>query len=159
MRPAKVLFVAHHKWIMRASAESYRRVLGDSFTHDIYGKPRFFRSKMCEFATVGVLSKHWHEFNPRECDYIVIDEAHRTGARSYYDILEYFQPKFFLGMTATPTRTDGYDVYRLFNHVIAYRITLQDALKESMFVPFHYFGIADLAIDDEEADDFTLLPR
>ena len=59
-------------------------------------------------------------------------------------------------MTATPTRTDGYDVYRLFNHVIAYRITLQDALRENMLVPFHYFGIADLAIDDEEVDDFTL---
>lgn len=158
-RPAKVLFVAHRKRILRASAESYRRVLGDSFTYGIYGEDPAFRFKTCGFAMVGALSKHRHEFDPREYDYIVIDEAHRTGARSYRDILEYFQPKFFLGMTATPTRTDGYDVYRLFNHVIAYRITLQDALKENMLVPFHYFGIADLAIDDEETDDFTLFTQ
>ena len=158
-RPGKVLFVAHRKRILRASAESYRRVLGDSFTYGIYREDPAFCSKTCGFAMVGALSKHRHEFDPREYDYIVIDEAHRMGARSYRDILEYFQPKFFLGMTATPTRTDGYDVYRLFNHVIAYRITLQDALKENMLVPFHYFGIADLAIGDEGSDDFTLLPR
>lgn len=158
-KPSKVLFVAHRKRILKASTESYQRVLGDSFTYGIYGEDPAFRSKTCAFAMVGALSKHRHEFNPREYDYIVIDEAHRTGARSYREILEYFQPKFFLGMTATPTRTDGYDVYRLFNHVIAYRISLQDALKENMLVPFHYFGIADLAIDDEETDDFTLFSQ
>ena len=155
-KPSKVLFIAHRKRILKASAESYRRVLGGSYTYGIYGEDSDFRSKTCGFAMVGALSKHLHDFDPCEYDYIVIDEAHRTGARSYRDILEYFRPKFFLGMTATPTRTDGYDVYRLFNHVIAYRITLQDALNENMLVPFHYFGIADLAIEDEETDDFAL---
>ena len=155
-KPKKVLFVAHRKRILKASEKSYRRVLGDGFTYGIYGEDPAFRSKTCGFAMVGALSKHKHEFDPYEYDYIVIDEAHRTGAHSYREILDYFQPKFVLGMTATPTRTDGYDVYRLFNHVIAYRITLQDALKEEMLVPFHYFGIADLAIDNEEVDDLAL---
>ncbi|WP_304598042.1 DEAD/DEAH box helicase family protein [Adlercreutzia caecimuris] len=155
-KPGKVLFIAHRKRILKASVESYRRVLGDSYTYGVYGEDASFRAKTCGFAMVGALSKHLRDFDPCEYDYIVIDEAHRTGARSYRDILEYFRPKFFLGMTATPTRTDGYDVYRLFNHVIAYRITLQDALNENMLVPFHYFGIADLAIEDEETDDFAL---
>lgn len=159
VRPGKILFVAHRKRILKASAESYRRVLGDSYTYGIYGEDLNFRTKTCGFAMVGALSRHKDEFDPQEYDYIVVDEAHRTGARSYRDILDYFRPKFVLGMTATPTRTDGYDVYRLFNHVIAYRITLQDALREDMLAPFHYFGIADLAIDDEGVDDFILFGR
>ena len=62
-------------------------------------------------------------------------------------------------MTATPNRTDGYDVFALFNHVIAFQITLQDALAEEMLAPFHYFGIHDLEIDDETVEDTALFGR
>lgn len=92
-------------------------------------------------------------------DYIVIDEAHRTGSQSYQSIMSYFTPRFYLGMTATPNRTDGYDVFALFNHVIAFQITLQDALAEEMLAPFHYFGIHDLEIDDETVEDTALFGR
>lgn len=81
------------------------------------------------------------------------------GAKSYQKILDFFKPKFILGMTATPSRTDGYDVYQLFNHVIAYRITLQDALDNEMLTPFHYYGIADLSIDDEATTDYSLFSK
>ena len=109
---------------------------------------------------VEALRRHIDEFDPTDFDYIIIDEAHRSGADGYRAIVDHFKPVFFLGMTATPERTDGYDVYSLFNHVIAYRITLQDALENDMLSPFHYFGIADLQIDDEIFDDprlFTML--
>jgi superfamily II DNA or RNA helicase/HKD family nuclease len=157
--PSRVLFIAHRERILRASLKSYRRILGDSYTYGLYtggsGKP----DATCMFAMVMTLKSHLDEFDPKEFDYIVIDEAHRTGGESYRTILGYFQPRFFLGMTATPSRTDGYDVYRLFNNVIAYRITLQDALENEMLAPFHYFGIADLEIDDETIDDPSLFNR
>ena len=95
-------------------------------------------------------------FKPDEFDFIIVDEARRVGAAGYQKIIEYFTPKFLLGMTATPNRTDGYDVYQLFNHVIAYRITLQDALDNDMLTPFHYFGIADLEIDENNVEDVSL---
>ena len=81
------------------------------------------------------------------------------GSASYKKIISYFTPKFYLGMTATPTRTDGFDVFALFNHIIAFQITLQDALANDMLAPFHYFGIADLEIDDESVDDASLFAR
>ncbi len=34
-------------------------------------------------------------------DYILIDEVHKAGANSYKKVMAYFQPEFFLGMTAT----------------------------------------------------------
>ena len=113
----------------------------------------------CVFGMCSTVAPHLDEFQPDEFDYIVIDEAHRTGAASYQKIMDFFKPKFFLGMTATPNRTDGYDVFALFNHVIAFQITLQDALENEMLAPFHYFGISDLEIDDETVDDPTLFNK
>ena len=157
--PKRVLFIAHRKRILSTSMKSFERVLGSRYTYGIYGEGSYCEDTTCVFAMATALSKHLEEFDPREFDYIIIDEAHRTGAQSYQKILDYFEPRFFLGMTATPSRTDGYDVYGLFNHVIAYRITLQDALDNEMLAPFHYFGIADLDIEDEETDDFSLFAK
>ena len=157
-KPKRVLFIAHRQRILDASQQSYERVLGDAYSYGQFNNASQ-RDASCLFAMVIQLSGNLEQFDPDEFDYIIIDEAHRTGANSYQKILSYFKPKFVLGMTATPTRTDGYDVYALFNHVIAYRITLQDALENDMLVPFHYFGIADLAIDDEAVDDVALFGK
>ncbi len=157
-KPKRVLFIAHRQRILDASQRSYQRVLGDAYSYGQFSNATQ-RDASCLFAMVIQLSSNLEQFAPDEFDYIIIDEAHRTGANSYQKILNYFTPKFVLGMTATPTRTDGYDVYALFNHVIAYRITLQDALENDMLVPFHYFGIADLAIDDETVDDVALFGK
>ena len=83
------------------------------------------------------------------------DEVHRAGAESYQRIMEYFTPNFWLGMTASPDRTDGFDIYRLFDNNIVYEIRLQQALEENLLCPFHYFGITDLEIDGEIFDDNT----
>ena len=68
------------------------------------------------FATIQTLSKDdiYTKFEKDEFDYIIIDEVHKAGALSYQKIFEYFKPKFYLGMTASPERTDGFDIYELF---------------------------------------------
>ena len=93
------------------------------------------------------------QFAPTHFDYIIIDETHRAGASSYLKILNYFQPQFLLGMTATPERTDGFDIYQLFDHNIAYEIRLNQAMQENLLCPFHYFGITDITVDDQEIND------
>ena len=75
-------------------------------------------------------------------------------------IMEYFDPDFLLGMTATPERTDGLDVFKLFDYNIAYEIRLHRALAEDMLCPFHYYGITDLTVNGqiiEDKTDFNLL--
>ena len=67
--------------------------------------------------------------------------------------MDYFKPKFWFGMTASPERTDGFDIFKLFDHNIAYEIRLQHALKEDLLCPFHYFGITDIEIDGEPIND------
>ena len=58
-------------------------------------------------------------------------------------------------MTATPERTDGNDIFQLFDHNIAYEIRLNRAMEEEMLSPFHYYGVTDLLIDDNEAENIT----
>lgn len=77
-----------------------------------------------------------------------MDEVHRAGANMHQKVMEYFKPKLYLGMTASPERTDNFDIFSLFDHNVAYEIRLNQALEEVLLCPFHYFGISDIAIDE-----------
>lgn len=93
------------------------------------------------------------KFSPDHFDTIVVDEVHRAGANSYQKIMSYFKPNFYLGMTASPERMDGFDIFALFDHNIAYEIRLQQALEQNLLCPFHYYGITDLIIDGETINE------
>ena len=88
------------------------------------------------FATIQTLSKDdtLSKYDKTAFDAIVIDEAHHSSASSYKRVLEYFTPKLWLGMTATPDKRDdnleGRNIYEIFNHQIAYEIRLQNAMEE-----------------------------
>lgn len=109
------------------------------------------------FCTIQTLSKDevLQSFGKNKFDYIIIDEVHKAGANSYQKIVNYFNPKFLLGMTATPERSDDFDIFKMFNYNIAYEIRLQQALEEDLLCPFHYFGVSDVTIDEIELDDKT----
>ena len=89
-------------------------------------------------------------FSTDEFDYIVIDEFHHAEASTYQAVLNYFTPKFLLGLTATPERLDGKDVLQICDHNVVYEIRLRDALKAELLAPFHYFGISDHTVDYEK---------
>lgn len=155
VNPKKVLFLAHRKTILEKSKKSYELVIKNK-KMGIYGEDILI-DKDIIFAMVQTLSKdkHLELFSKEEFEYIVVDEVHHSGAKSYQKILNYFKPKFLLGMTATPERSDDFDIYSLFNHNIAYEIRLHDALREKLLCPFHYFGISDILIDGKEVDEKT----
>ena len=64
----------------------------------------------------------------------MIDEAHHAAADTYRRVLEYFQPKFILGLTATAERADGQNLLELFRDC-AHRLTLQEAVERGELVP------------------------
>lgn len=153
-KPKRLLFLAHREQILKQACKTFAKIIPDiqygilSANHKDFHKPYLF-------ATINMLSKEENltQFAPTHFDYIIIDETHRAGASSYLKILNYFQPQFLLGMTATPERTDGFDIYQLFDHNIAYEIRLNQAMQENLLCPFHYFGITDITVDDQEIND------
>lgn len=155
--PRKFLFVVHREQIARAALLSFKKIFGHERKMSVLsGHNKDIHADFI-FSTIQTLSKDeiLHRFKPDEFDYIVIDEVHRAGATSYQKIINYFKPEFLLGMSATPERTDGFDIFELFNHNVAFEIRLQQAMKEDMICPFHYFGITELSIDGELIDDKT----
>lgn len=82
------------------------------------------------------------------------DEAHHSPANTYQKIMEYFTPRLFLGMTATPDKRDdsneGRNVYELYRYQIAHEIRLQKAMEDNLLCPFHYFGISDITLLDDK---------
>lgn len=80
-------------------------------------------------------------------DYIVIDEFHHAVTDQYRRIIEYFQPEFLQGLTATPDRLDGRSLYELCDYNVPYEINLRDAINKGLLVPFHYYGIYDETVD------------
>ncbi len=154
----KVLFIAHRKTILSKAKETFETIIKDK-KMDIYdgsiGEEDYI------FAMIQTMSKkeHLEKFPKDYFDYIVIDEVHHGGAKSYQSLINYFTPKFMLGMTATPERGDNFDIYKLFHHNIAYEIRLHDALKEELLCPFHYFGNSDIEVDGELITEKTAVKK
>lgn len=142
----RVLFVAHREEILRQAAQSFKNVR----QIDDYG---FFMGKLKDldktmiFASVATLGKEKYlnekYFSKDYFDYIVVDEFHHAVNRQYQNIVDYFKPKFLLGLTATPDRLDGRDIFALCDYNVPYCITLQEAINKGLLVPFHYYGIYD----------------
>jgi superfamily II DNA or RNA helicase/HKD family nuclease len=155
--PKKALFLVHREQIAKQAINSYKKVFGSSKTFGLLsGNSKDYEADYL-FSTMQMMAKTetMERFKKDEFDVIIIDEVHRAGADSYQRIIQYFEPKFWLGMTASPDRTDDFDIYDLFDHNIAYEIRLQQALEENLLCPFHYFGITDLEINGETFDDNT----
>ncbi|MGM0214091.1 DUF3427 domain-containing protein [Enterococcus sp. AZ109] len=145
-KPKRMLFIVHREQILNKAKESFEKVLGDPTEQFgiLSGSQKDTDAKYL-FATIQTISKPAYQelFEKDYFDYILIDEVHKAGAQSYLKTLNYFDPEFLLGMTATPERTDNFNIFELFDYNIAYEIRLQEALEEDLLCPFHYFGVTD----------------
>jgi len=152
----RLLFVVHRLNIARKAMSEYKRVFGSTKSMGIYSAGDSFNEDadfvFCTVQTINT-DRHLHKFSPNEFDYIIIDETHRAGAMTYKRVIDYFDPKFLLGMTATPERTDGFKIFSLFNHSVAYEIRLQKAMEADLLAPFHYFGVTDISVDAVPLDE------
>ncbi|HEY7042931.1 MAG TPA: DUF3427 domain-containing protein [Nocardioidaceae bacterium] len=164
--PKRMLFIAHREQILDRTIEEYRRVLGGPPSD--YGKLTGHArdgDRRYVFATIQTLSQlHVLAAVASDSfDYVIIDEAHRAGSATYQRVIDRLTPGFLLGMTATPERTDGFNVFELFDYCVPYEIRLNHALEAEMLSPFHYYGVSDITYDDgrttSDKTDLSLLIR
>ena len=152
----RVLFLVHRSTLAKQALASFRNVFEDKKSMGIVGAGYSDYDADYIFAMVETLHKedNLRKFAPEEFDCIVLDEAHHSPTNTYQKVMEYFKPKLFLGMTATPDKRDDGDasknVYELFHYQIAYEIRLQQAMEEDLLCPFHYFGISDISVVTDE---------
>lgn len=140
----RVLFIAHREEILQQALRSFQRIMPERSSGLYNGTEKDVSSDLI-FASIYTLGmkKHRERFDPKDFDLIIVDEFHHAAAKSYKSVLDYFQPTFLLGITATPERMDGQDVYALCDGNVAYKLHFIEAISRGWLAPFQYYGIYD----------------
>ncbi len=160
-KPKKLLFLVHRENILNKAKESFELIVKGKKTGLFTGNKKELGSDYL-FSTIQTMSVNFESFEASEFDYIIVDEAHHISSPSYKKVIEYFRPKFLLGLTATPNRSDNENIYKYFDDNIACDIRLNDALENDLVSPFHYFGVCDVeSIDyqDVNINDISEISR
>lgn len=152
MNPKRMLFIVHREQIIDNTIASFRKIITNKAFGKLSGTSKQYD---CEylFATIQTLVKEYKYFAQDSFAYIVVDEAHNAGSKSYQEVLRYFQAKFTLGLSATPERMDGFNIFDLFDNNLIYEIRLAEALENNLLVPFHYYGITDIEFRGEASNE------
>jgi len=150
--PKRLLYIVHEGSILHKSLETFQEVFGGLKTCGMYsGEAKELEADFI-FSTNVSMCRSLELFGKKEFDYIIIDECHHAVADTYRQIINYFEPEFLLGLTATEKRMDDQDVVELFGNNIPYELRLRDAIINDLIVPFHYYGIRDKLVDYGLAD-------
>ena len=145
--PRRLLYVVQEGSILMKSYETFQRVFGAEKSYGIYNGEYKEADADFVFSTNITMANSLELFEKHTFDYIIIDECHHAVAETYRKIIEYFEPQFLLGITATPERMDGGDVFGLFDQNVPYELRLRDAIVNDLVVPFKYYGIRDELIE------------
>ena len=152
----RVLFLVHRVTLAKQAKKSFEKVFDKKVTMGLVGAGSYEYEKDYVFATVETLNRdaHLFQYQPDAFDCIILDEAHHSSNNIYTKVIDYFNPKLFLGMTATPDKRDdnqeGKNIYEIFHYQIAHEIRLQQAMEDNLLCPFHYFGISEvISLDDK----------
>lgn len=140
----RVLFIAHREELLFQAKKSFQQVMPER-NYGIYnGKIKEAQTDSV-FASIYTLSmkEHLQIFPPDYFDLVIVDEFHHAAAKSYQRVLDYFDPAFLLGITATPDRMDGKDVYAICDGNVAFQMHFIEAIQRGWLSPFHYYGIYD----------------
>lgn len=145
--PKRLLYIVHEGSILMKSFETFQRVFGKDRTYGVFNGEYKEQDADFVFSTNVTMANSLELFEKHTWDYIVIDECHHATAETYQKIINYFEPEFLLGITATPERMDGEDVFSLFDQNVPYELRLRDAIINGLVVPFKYYGIRDELIE------------
>ena len=146
-RKPRILYLADRNFLVDDPKDKIFAPFGDA-RHKLEGGVAVF-SRELYFATYQSIAKDerrlglYKEFSPDFFDLIIVDECHRGSARedsNWREILEYFQPAYQLGMTATPLRAENRNTYLYFGNPI-YTYSLKQGIDDGFLAPYRVHRI------------------
>ena len=146
-RKPRILYLADRNFLVDDPKDKIFAPFGDA-RHKLEGGVAVF-SRELYFATYQSIAKDerrlglYKEFSPDFFDLIIVDECHRGSAKedsNWREILEYFQPAYQLGMTATPLRAENRDTYLYFGNPI-YTYSLKQGIDDGFLAPYRVHRI------------------
>lgn len=144
-KPNRLLFLVHRENILISAKVAYESLSENkNISMGFYTGNDKDKDVDYLFATIQSMQRNIDSFKHDDFDYIIVDEAHHSTSPTYERVLNYFNPEFLLGITATPERYDTGNIFDIFDNNVALEIRLNEALENELIVPFHYFGITDI---------------
>ena len=140
----RILIVAHREEILGQAMRTFACIRPDSRLGQYTGTEKTADADIL-FASIQTLGRkrHLDQFSADAFDYIVVDEFHHAHAQTYRRLIDFFEPKFLLGLTATPDRMDGAHVLALCQENLVFRCDVWDGIRAELLCPFKYFGVPD----------------
>ena len=140
----RILFVAHREEILSQAMQTFRAIRPQAVLGHYTGTAKAPNADIL-FASIQTLGRleHLERFEREAFDYVIVDEFHHAAARTYRRLIDWFRPKFLLGLTATPERTDGGDLLALCGENLVYRCDLVEGIRRGLLSPFDYYGVPD----------------
>jgi len=158
-RKPKLLYISHQQEILSQARRTFQSVLKDhQFGVDFYDGSSISPSDDQIFATIQTLSRHLELVKDKPFDLVVYDEAHHIQASTYKQVYETLKAvsSQIIGLTATPKRTEGFDVKDyFFDGEYAYQLDLATALNRNLLSNFDYYFIKDDSVDLHQVDITT----
>ena len=151
MQASRILFVAHREEILNQAASTFLRIRPHARVGFYTGRQRDNEVDIlcASIQTLG-RAQHLQQFIAQHFDYVVVDEFHHAAAPTYRRLLQHFTPRFLLGLTATPDRSDQSDILTLCDDNLIFERDLFAGIEGGFLAPFHYFGILDESVDYRE---------
>jgi len=140
-RRPRILFLADRNVLVDDPKDKTFAPFGDA-RWKIQGEA--IKSREMYFATYQAIARDEHrpglyrEFPRDFFDLIIVDECHRGSARdesNWREILDYFEPAYQIGMTATPLRQDNKDTYAYFGNPL-YTYSLKQGIEDGFLAPY-----------------------
>ena len=128
----RVLFLVHRQELVEQTRSTVERIEPDRAVGYLVQGIHDLQS-----FTIGMIPTVYNRLDridPNAFDLVVIDECHRSMAKTWRLVADHFNPKLRLGLSATPERMDGSDLSCLFSE-ISYAMSVGDAVREGYLVP------------------------
>jgi len=143
----KTLFIVHRDEILKKSQKSFKAVWPEKSSGFFNAEEKNTKADII-FASIQTLYRHENLslFNKKHFDYIIVDETHHSSDENitYSNVLNYFEPKFLLGLTATPERSDDFDIIKnIYDGNLIHEIRTEEAIEKGYLVPYEWYRFKD----------------
>lgn len=143
-KKGRTLFIAHKNDILKDAFDKFEKVWPEA-SKGFFNSDEKNTDADVIFASKDSLYRDGNIdlFGTEDFEMIIIDEVHHSSCLTYKKIMEYFNPKYIHGITATPDRQDRADILELFDYNIYYEMTQTKAIEEGYLSGFIYYGLKD----------------
>ncbi len=148
----RILFLSHDNGILEQSLLKYESIFGNRYSYArFFGAKKDWNADKYDIVFATFQSSPHKLFNADHFDFIIVDESHHSKADTYFECLQYFRPKWKLGMTATPDREDEQDIRSIFGKEVV-NDDLPSALANGWLTPVEYQVLTD-GLDRETLEE------